>query len=34
VRMVFLLALRGKTAHDGGYGSRSPPTGNLSESDP
>jgi hypothetical protein len=22
--MVFLLALRGKTAHDGGYGSRSP----------
>jgi hypothetical protein len=24
VRIVFLLALRGKTAHDGGYGSRSP----------
>jgi hypothetical protein len=23
--MVFLLALRGKTAHGGGYGSRSPP---------
>jgi hypothetical protein len=23
--MIFLLALRGKTAHGGGYGSRSPP---------
>jgi hypothetical protein len=22
--MIFLLALRGKTAHGGGYGSRSP----------
>jgi hypothetical protein len=26
VWMVLLLALRGKTAHGGGYGSRSPPS--------